>query len=187
MAREVNQFGHLEIPNRELGLDDLPEPGVADWGVIEAFALTFDGYALHAEDCGDVANHASERFRSSGALLASLSDLRTCLFYEQRRWRHFAESPDPESLTYIRKHRRCHPLQDQVGRSLVGAVDFSVSVNGTRRSWACRPLRSDGMRLATGSRDTTGAGRHTFTPFVPVAYSVRDASALAACSRNRCP
>jgi hypothetical protein len=112
MARELNQYGYPEIPNRELRLDDLPEPRVADWGVIEAFALSFDGYVLHPEDCGEVANIAAERFRSSGALPASLSDLRTCLFYEQRRWRHFAESPDPESLAYI--HKLVDAIRDKV-------------------------------------------------------------------------
>ncbi len=31
-----------------------------------------------------------------------LDDLRTCLFFEQRRWRHFDRHPDEKSMTYIR-------------------------------------------------------------------------------------
>jgi hypothetical protein len=28
--------------------------------------------------------------------------LRTCLFFEQRRWRHFGDEPDEEAMEYIR-------------------------------------------------------------------------------------
>ena len=33
----------------------------------------------------------------------SLTDLRTCLFFEQRRWRHFGEDPEGEDMAYIRE------------------------------------------------------------------------------------
>ena len=32
---------------------------------------------------------------------AALADLRACLFFEQRRWHHFGDTPDEESMTYI--------------------------------------------------------------------------------------
>lgn len=35
-------------------------------------------------------------------LTDSMAELRTCLFFEQRRWRHFGETSDKESMTYIR-------------------------------------------------------------------------------------
>ncbi len=81
------------ISNAELTLDDLPKPG-AGWGSVGEFALTFDGYAEYGsfEACAEIANAKRHD---------SLSDLRACLFFEQRRWRHFGEIPDAESMSYI--------------------------------------------------------------------------------------
>lgn len=79
-----------EIPNDELTITDVPASG-ADWNEIGGFALSFDGYRL--PDCAEIANA-----RRHG----SLTDLRACLFFEQRRWRHFGEEPDAETMTYIR-------------------------------------------------------------------------------------
>ena len=33
----------------------------------------------------------------------SLDDLRTCLFFEFRRWRHYGTEPDEEALPYFRE------------------------------------------------------------------------------------
>ncbi len=33
----------------------------------------------------------------------TLAELRTCLFFEQRRWRHYGENPDEVALSEIRK------------------------------------------------------------------------------------
>ena len=33
----------------------------------------------------------------------SLTDLRVCLFFEQRRWHHFGSHPDDEAMAYIRE------------------------------------------------------------------------------------
>lgn len=72
----------------------MPTPS-ADWPTIWAFALTFDGYKEHGsfEACAEIANEQ----RSD-----NLSDLRTCLFFKQRRWRHFGYDPDGEAARYIR-------------------------------------------------------------------------------------
>jgi hypothetical protein len=32
----------------------------------------------------------------------TFAELRTCLFFEQRRWRHIGEVPDAEAMAYIR-------------------------------------------------------------------------------------
>lgn len=83
-----------EIANAELTLADVPA-AEADWETIQRFALTFDGYAASgsSDKCAEVANA-----RRHG----SLTELRTCLFFEQRRWRHFGEDPDAEAMQYIR-------------------------------------------------------------------------------------
>ena len=83
-----------DIPNSELRLEHLPSPD-DDWGAIGEFALTFPGYEYWGsfDRCADIANERRAE---------SLADLRTCLFFEQRRWRHFGEEPDDETMQYIR-------------------------------------------------------------------------------------
>jgi hypothetical protein len=82
------------ITNDELVLADIPKPD-SDWGDILPFAHSFDGYTVMGsfEACATVANQRSHE---------TLTDLRACLFFEARRWRHFGEDPDPSEMEYIR-------------------------------------------------------------------------------------
>lgn len=88
----------LEVRGRnridELKPADVPGPK-ARWSTISRFALTFDGVRYHGsfEKCAAIANIRRSR---------SLTDLRTCLFFEQRRWHHFGYPPGPEAMEYIR-------------------------------------------------------------------------------------
>ena len=92
-------------------------PGVrASWTAIERFALTFDGYACLGDGCGGVANAAAERFSSSGAVPTDLRTLRSCLFFEQRRYRHMDAVPTGQDLKYIRA--LVEAIRDQVPRAL---------------------------------------------------------------------
>ena len=70
-------------------LSDIPVPD-ADINEIGCFALTFDGYEHWGafEKCAEVANAERQN---------TLTDLRTCLFFEQRRWRHSGYGPDEEA------------------------------------------------------------------------------------------
>ncbi|MFM7815913.1 MAG: hypothetical protein ACKPGI_02980 [Verrucomicrobiota bacterium] len=83
------------IPNETLRPEDIPGPG-AEWPDLAAFALTFDGYGVwdSFERCAEIANERRGE---------TLTELRTCLFFEQRRWRHFGEDPDEETMDYLRK------------------------------------------------------------------------------------
>jgi hypothetical protein len=86
-----------QIPNTHLDIDRIPSAS-ARWESISRFALTFDGYAAFntAEKpggCGDLANSRQA---------STLSELRASLFFEQRRWRHFGESPEGLDLIYVR-------------------------------------------------------------------------------------
>ena len=83
------------ITNAELTPADVP-PADADWQAIADFALTFDGYERWGsfEKCAEIAN---------AELHDSLDHLRTCLFFEQRRWRHYGDEPDEEALAYWRR------------------------------------------------------------------------------------
>ena len=84
-----------EISNTALRLANIPGPN-SDWDEIGEFALTFDGYKVSGsfKKCADIANAQQHN---------SLTELRTCLFFEQRRWRHFGYEPDEESMQYIRE------------------------------------------------------------------------------------
>lgn len=81
----------------------LPSPG-ADWEEIMEFALRFDGYEYWGsfEKCAKIANEWSDRFARDGSLPDNLAELRTCLFFEQRRYRHFERAPEGEEMVYIR-------------------------------------------------------------------------------------
>jgi hypothetical protein len=78
----------------QLKLEDIPEAR-ASWGDIWALARTFDGYVYHGgfDTCARIAN---ER------LCSTLTELRTCLFFECRRWNHFGYSPHGDDAEYIR-------------------------------------------------------------------------------------
>lgn len=73
-----------EIPSAEANLDDLIK-----------FAHTFDGYQRWGsfERCAEIGNAQDH---------TSIDKLRTCLFFEARRWRHFGDDPDDEALEYWR-------------------------------------------------------------------------------------
>lgn len=88
-----------EIANSDLSEQDLPSAN-ARWDNIWKFALSFNGYK-YSNKCGELANKAVAAFREDKSLPRSLSDLRACLFFEQRRWHHFGEEPDIETMVYI--------------------------------------------------------------------------------------
>jgi hypothetical protein len=83
-----------EIPNEQLRREHLPGPDDDQFAWIQ-FALTFDGYADKGnhEECAAFANSARHRWEQDGTLPVGLSDLRTALFFEQRRWRWSNEDP----------------------------------------------------------------------------------------------
>jgi hypothetical protein len=91
-----------EIPNSRLTPRQIPKPG-ADWRKIEKFALSYNGYESYGEDCGKFANEARHEYESTSKLRdrLTLSELRTCLFFEQRRYRWFAENPTAKDIPYI--------------------------------------------------------------------------------------
>jgi hypothetical protein len=82
-----------KIADNDLKDADIPQED-ASWGEVGEFALTYDGYTACGsfEACAAIAN---------AQLHGTLAELRTCLFFEQRRWRHFGEKPDAESMAYI--------------------------------------------------------------------------------------
>jgi hypothetical protein len=82
----------VSVPNPDASLEE-----------IFRFALSFNGYErnTHPDQCGVIANSSLERWMDGGEIPENLHDLRTCLFFEQRRWRHFGCEPDDETLRYL--------------------------------------------------------------------------------------
>lgn len=89
-AREMSN----DLANSELTPADVPSFKEA-WSRIEPFALTFDGFRYwgSVEKCAEVAQGKSP---------GSLTELRTCLFYEARRWNLAGKAPDTQSMRFIR-------------------------------------------------------------------------------------
>ena len=91
-----------EISNSELIVHLFPQPG-AGWLEISGSAHSFNGYEHWGsfEKCGEVANSIRDEYKATGELSTNLTDLRTFLFFEARRWRHYGYDPDEEALRYI--------------------------------------------------------------------------------------
>jgi hypothetical protein len=92
-----------EIHNTDLRLDQIP-PIDSDYSAIAGFALSFNGYS-RIKDIALFANKITDKFHEDHSIIAklTLSELRACLFYEQRRHRHFGEDPEGEDRDYINK------------------------------------------------------------------------------------
>jgi len=102
------------IANNELKSSDIP-PLDAEWKDIVRFAQTFNGYleAGSLADAGALANkHRGAVPKTLVAL--NLTELRICLFFEQRRWNHFGRKPEGEDLKYIRS--LVEEIRSRVGR-----------------------------------------------------------------------
>jgi hypothetical protein len=82
------------IPNSYLTLSDIPSPD-ADINAIELFALTFDGdeHWGSVEECARVVNSQGQ---------STLTDLRTWLYFERRRWHQIGQAPDEKAEGYWR-------------------------------------------------------------------------------------
>jgi hypothetical protein len=104
--REAQGRGAMEfkrIPNEKLEKADVPD-ATAPWPEIELFGLTFNGYeAFPGDECANLANKVMDEFSKNAKILEklTLTELRACLFFEQRRYRHCDEVPDASGMIYI--------------------------------------------------------------------------------------
>lgn len=89
---------HEPLSNETLRRAQVPAPD-APWEDIERFALTFDGYATLGKRLAEVA----ERHLTAGTAPDDLDELRGCLFFEQRRWRHALSRPDERGMAHVRR------------------------------------------------------------------------------------
>ena len=115
---DVLQTKPDQLPNEDLTVSAVP-PVTASWQSIVGFALTIDGYkAIGGKECAQLANSAKSEFsknaESVGAL--SLTELRVCLFFEQRRFNHFGHEPRDTDRIFI--------------NTLIEAIRTKISPNG---------------------------------------------------------
>ena len=74
----------------------------ASFGEIVALAYTYDGYERHGmEGCAEKANAALSGYYRERILPEGIETLRTCLFFEARRWQLHRQEPDTKGLLYI--------------------------------------------------------------------------------------
>ena len=93
-------FGHEFISEFSQFPDD------PSWNDIQAIALDINGYELSQElglgECGDFANGRSHSYVQTRKWGGNAAELWCCLFFEQRRWRHFGEEPEGEDFEMIK-------------------------------------------------------------------------------------
>jgi hypothetical protein len=92
-----------ELPNECLTASAVP-PVTAPWHSIVGFALTIDGYkAVGGKECAQLANRTKSEFSRNAASVEALSltELRLCLFFEQRRFNHFGHEPQDTDRIFI--------------------------------------------------------------------------------------
>jgi hypothetical protein len=110
-----------QVPNKRLKAMAVPSV-TASWHAIGSFALTLDGYqAIGQRECGQLANRVKSEFARNTAPLQSLSltELRACLFFEQRRFHHFGWEPEGSDIEYV------HALLETI-RSRIDATNDSA-------------------------------------------------------------
>ena len=92
-----------KIPNSQLLDEDLPTRRAA-WKNIVPFAQSFNGYEHwgSVQKCREVARQGIALHKSNQDLNQSLTELRTCLFFEARRWKHLEKTPNKSGLLYVR-------------------------------------------------------------------------------------
>ena len=98
--KNENEFGLGNITNEDLSIYDIPTEDSSLTEIYE-LALSFDGYDFYKDKSGDKANKHLTEYKKTGKLPTSLSELRNCLFFEQRRYHHFGRDPDENSMIYI--------------------------------------------------------------------------------------
>jgi len=84
-----------QISGRALRVDRI-QPAHASWSDIQRFALTSNGY----DHCGSLEACAA---LAEARQCDTLSNMRACLFYEQRKWRFMDAQPDAMAMSRIRE------------------------------------------------------------------------------------
>ncbi len=83
----------------------VPKADAPWWPDVNEFALTFNAYERVGDfdTVAEMGNAAAKAFAEDGSLPRDVAGLRTCLFFEQRRYRHLDVEPykNPEFRSYL--------------------------------------------------------------------------------------
>jgi hypothetical protein len=90
----VRLISNVELRSGDVVGDD------ADVAERDAFAQTMDGYEVWGDAIARMANGWLERWERTGGLPGTLTELRGCLFFEQRRRNHVGEGIETDRLEY---------------------------------------------------------------------------------------
>ncbi len=118
------------IPNKRLKLKHIPPRGTRwDWPGLQAFALTFDGYAHGLEFGADP--HLEREWDGY-----TLSDMRAALFLAQRNWNHADHTPTERELASI--ERLIQAIRERVEASSTSDAEPWESLDAALRNFEAR-------------------------------------------------
>lgn len=105
MGRSVIETLPAAVATDGLRPEDVPQiDGHAPdaYSRLAEFALTYreEAEAVEIAELGRIANAALAKFQGTGDLPEDARTIRACLFFEQRRWRHFGQDPDSLTMSY---------------------------------------------------------------------------------------
>lgn len=83
-----------------------PNPDIEDLADIWKYALTVSGYDYAekhlGKDCAELASERAQKYQETGRWEGTFEELRCCLFFEQRRYRHLDEELGQEEAERIK-------------------------------------------------------------------------------------
>jgi hypothetical protein len=85
------------VRSGDLREEDLPST-YGDWAEYARFAATLEPRSK--DEAGELANWALARWQRTGELPRTLEELRSCLWFEYRRWRFHDRVPDAGTMRY---------------------------------------------------------------------------------------
>jgi hypothetical protein len=90
------------VASEDLSESDVPGPR-ATWSEIVRFSHRHDGYAMGFDRLAALSDASLQHFEETGEIDPglSLNDLRSCLFFETRRYREFGHTPGYDGARYI--------------------------------------------------------------------------------------
>jgi len=99
VAPKTGSFAPCAVANAALTPDSVPTEADG-WERLNEFALGYDGYA-YWDNLPELAHRSLAQWTRTGSGPETLDELRACLFYEQRRWHHFGDTPSGRSAQYL--------------------------------------------------------------------------------------
>src|SRR5438132_11032673 len=95
--RRLEMYAPTLVRSGDVRVEDLRSK-YAEWAGYARFAAAYEPRSK--DDAGELANWALSRWQRTGELPRSLQELRSCLWFEYRRWRFHDRVPDASTMRY---------------------------------------------------------------------------------------